>query len=376
LFPLRTERRYYLNMSEVDSAPPSEAEILAAAIAQLRDRLPSTWDLDTIALSHEGGDQGADAILRLRDPDGQEATLIVEIKNQVRGAADIARIRQQLDRVTARYPGSRGVLVTRYLSPAARSHLDEYGLLYLDLTGNLSVDAERPALFLRDRGADRDPWRGPGRPPAALKGEPAARVVRALADIRGPWRIRELIKVSRATTGSVYRVVDFLESEALVTRDTDSLVSVTDRAALLRRWSQDYQFLHTNKVTRWIAPRGLPALLDSMRKTGMDGYALTGSIAAGAWAPHAPARSAMIYATEPKKAATTWDLRPSEGGVNVLIARPTYPVVLERTREALDGLCVAAPSQVAVDMLTGPGRAPAEAEELLTWMGHDDSSWV
>ncbi|OQS12938.1 hypothetical protein B0T36_22400 [Nocardia donostiensis] len=187
--------------------------------------------------------------------------------------------------------------------------------------------------------------------------------------------MRDLIKASGASTGSVYRVLGFLEAEALAIREPDDRITVPDWVALLRRWSQDYQFLHTNAITRCIAPRGLPGALDKMRRQAITDYAVTGSIAAGVWAPHAPARSAMVYANEPEEAAAAWGLRLTDTGANILIARPAYPVVLERTVYALDGLRVAAPTQVAVDLMNGPGRAPAEAEELLTWMERNEQTW-
>ena len=65
----------------------------------------------------------------------------------------------------------------------------------------------------------------------------------------------------------------------------------------------------------------------------------------------------------------------ADAGVNVLLAEPAYPVLLERPVEALDGLMLAAPTQVAVDLMTGPGRSPAEAEELLDWMRRNEDSW-
>jgi hypothetical protein len=40
-----------------------------------------------------------------------------------------------------------------------------------------------------------------------------------------------------------------------------------------------------------------------------------------------------------------------------------------------DGLRYAAPSQVAVDLLTGPGRSPSEGEALLDWMGDNERQW-
>ncbi|MTE14900.1 hypothetical protein GLP40_19260 [Nocardia sp. CT2-14] len=187
--------------------------------------------------------------------------------------------------------------------------------------------------------------------------------------------MRDLVETSSTSTGSVYRVIEFLEAEALAVREGKGLIHIPDWAALLRRWSHDYQFLRTNKITRWIAPRGLPSLLDAMRTSPIDQYALTGSMAAGAWEPHAPARSAMVYATEPEHTAAAWGLRPTDAGANVLIAEPAYPVVLVRRVKAFDGVSLAAPAQVAVDLMTGPGRAPAEAEELLNWMEHHEKTW-
>ena len=39
------------------------------------------------------------------------------------------------------------------------------------------------------------------------------------------------------------------------------------------------------------------------------------------------------------------------------------------------GLVTAAPSQGAVDLLTGPGREPAEGEELIGWMKGNENAW-
>jgi hypothetical protein len=47
-----------------------------------------------------------------------------------------------------------------------------------------------------------------------------------------------------------------------------------------------------------------------------------------------------------------------------IVAEPFDRVVFERT-STRDGLVYAAPSQLAADLLTSPGRGPAEAEALL-----------
>ncbi len=360
-------------MPPVDVAPRTQDELLSAGVAAVRGRLPPTWSL-SVDRDEQSVDQGVDVVATVKAADGREVKLIVQIK-RLPGIRDVADMRERLASLTSRQPGSVGMVVSQYLSRSMRERLADAGLSYADATGNVLVQAETPALFISDRGADSDPWRGPGRPRGNLEGEPAAKVARALLDIPGPWGIRDLVGVAATSTGSVYRVIEFLESEGLVVRGQRGIISIPDWQALLRRWSRDYEFLHTNTITRWIAPRGLPALLERIRNSKVDGYALTGSVAAAAWAEYAPTRSAMIYIADPESAAAAWDLRPTESGANVLIAQPAYRVVFERTVDALDGLVVAAPTQVAVDLMTGPGRAPAEAEELLDWMGDNEQSW-
>ena len=67
----------------------------------------------------------------------------------------------------------------------------------------------------------------------------------------------------------------------------------------------------------------------------------------------------MIYVDRPEEAAARLDLREVDSGANVLLATGDYDVVFERTQD-MDGLRIAAPSQIAVDLLTAPGRGPSE----------------
>ncbi len=336
----------------------------------LADRLPKGW-----SSSLTPADGSMDALIEIRDEAGTSATLVVEAKRIVEGR-DIASMKSQLDVHVQQFSPAQGLVVARYLSPPVRAKLAEAGLSYIDATGNMRVEISRPGLFLSDRGADNDPWRAPGRPRGTLKGEPAAKIVRAVADFAGPWTIRELVEVSRASTGATYRVVEFLEREGMATRDVDGRINVADWVQVLRRWSDDYGFVRSNRVTRWIAPRGLPALIDQVASSsGAVRYGMSGTIAAAEWAAYAPARLATIYAADASQAARAWDLRPADAGVNVILAQPQYEVVFERSSANTNGVTVVAPSQVVVDLMTGPGRNPSEAEELLEWMKRNEQSW-
>src|SRR5665213_3064212 len=177
-----------------------------------------------------------------------------------------------------------------------------------------------------------------------------------------------------ASTGATYRVVEFLEQEALIERRPRGQITTVDWRALLERWSEDYSFQASNTVVSYLAPRGLSALVQALRGAPELRYVLTGSLAAERFAPCAPSRLAAVYVDRLDQAAERLDLREVDAGANVLLATGDYDVVFERAQD-IDGLRIAAPSQVAVDLLTAPGRGPAEGQALLDWMEANESAW-
>jgi hypothetical protein len=357
--------------SEIGS-PEREADILRASVQLLRRYLPSAWELDSAGI---GRSRGADAELRVRAPDGQELVALAEVKRLI-STRDVQALLDRL-RQDPRAGGVRPptlLLIARYLAPATRERIVQAGAGYLDLTGNLYVAADSPPLVLRDRGADKDPWRGPGRPRGTLKGAPAARMVRALVDFRPPYSVPEVAARAATSIGAAYRVVGFLEEQQLLTRDPRGPITAVRWRAMLERWSRDYGFTQANTVATFLEPRGLPALEERLRAQPALDYALTGSLAMERVAPFAPTRLAMMHVRDIAVAANALGLRPTSAGGNVILASGDDEVAFARTQE-FDGLCYAAWSQVAVDLLTAPGRSPSEAMALLDWMESHETDW-
>ncbi|MGN9913308.1 helix-turn-helix domain-containing protein [Phytohabitans sp. LJ34] len=357
-------------MSQPANAPsPHEVDVLGSALKQIQGHLPPGWStFPSSALP------GPDLLLDLSAPDGTVTTLVIEARRSVE-VRDLPRVAGQLETWARAVGGpAAALLAVRYIAPSVATWLEEHGVSYVDTTGNMRISIERPALYIRDRGADRDPWRGPGRPRGTLQGAPAARVVRALADYAQPVTMPELVRRSGASTGATYRVVEYLEREALLERTPRGPIIDVSWRAMLQRWSLAYGFQQTNSVTRFVQPRGLPALVERLAEAHGLLYAVTGSLAAHRLAPHAPARLAMIYVDDVDRAAELLDLRPVDTGANVLLAAPSYDVVFDRL-SVVDGVFYAAPSQTAVDLLTGPGRSPAEGAAVLDWMASHETAW-
>ena len=344
--------------------PPTERQLFELARTTLESTLPESW---TVQLKGVTG--SADGLMRIDGPDGRVAMLRVEAK-RILNARDVPAVRMQM-RLDPDETGR--LVVARYLSPRAREALGEAGLSFIDATGNVRVSLADPALFVLTEGANRDPWRSPDRPTNSLRGIPAARVVRALVDLQPPWKIRELAQAAATSLGSTSRTVDFLAREALVERDEAKAIVEVDWPALLMRWAADYDLARKRRVRRLLAARGIESVHDGLRDSEQT-YAISGSLAAAQWAPFAEPRLALVYTTNADDLGERIGLRDAPSRPNVLLIEPEDDYVFERAVDRA-GLRIAAPAQVAVDLLAGPGRNPEEGRALIDWMRANESTW-
>jgi hypothetical protein len=347
-------------------------KLISKAIDELGARLPANWRME-VEFEPARSDRALDALLRLCAPDGTCGTLILEAKNRIEPRA-VSKIADQLTAYTRLSDGEVPVpvLVAPFLSSRTRERLEERGVGYIDLTGNVRVVADRPALFVYTRGAERDPRREE-RPARTLKGAKAGRIVRALCDFVPPVGVRELAERARTDPGYVSRVFTLLEREDLIRRESRGPVTDVDWRGLIRRWTEDYSLFGSNRTGSYLEPRGLNTLLRKLRESDFR-YAVTSSLGSASVAPVAPARLAVLFADDIEDAAERLALRPTEAGANVILAEPFDPVVYERDREQ-EGITYVALSQNAADLLTSPGRGPSEAEELMEWMARNEGAW-
>jgi hypothetical protein len=336
----------------------NEATLLQEASRLLAARLPDGWKQRVTRL--EARPQGRpDAILDITGPDGAKVRLSVEAKSSLVPRA-VADLKTRLNE----YSSDPGLVVSPFLTRSTRERLRAETLNFLDLTGNVRLVLARPGLYVETQGSEQDPSpkRQPGR---SLRGPKAARIVRALCDFAPPFPISDLAAQAKVDISYASRLVEWLSREALLERRPRGPVDSVDKAALIRRWAQDYEVLTSNDARSYLDPRGVENLVRALSEGAISGrYALTGSIAANRIAPIAPARVAMLYVDDIESAAGSLKVRPAETGANVMLLAPFDDVVFERTWKD-QGLTIVAVSQLAVDLMTGPGRAPSEAEAIL-----------
>jgi hypothetical protein len=343
--------------------------LVAAIVDSLTGKLPRGWRTATAAPSKkEQLSTGAvDAIVTIRRPGAPAGRLLIEAKTRLE-PKDVDYLA-----ATLRPSADRAILVAApFISPRTRERLKANGFGYADLAGNVRLSLSRPAVFIETSGSTENP-EPKTRDRKSLKGPKAGRLVRALCDFRPPIGLRELAKRAGVDPGYASRVVEFLSREALVTRTTRGPVTGVDWPALLRRWSDEYSPLQRRRASMYLAPRGLAAVVEKLKKMS-KGFVVSGSWAASQVAPVAPPRLLLVYVDEPSKVVGELDLRPTDAGANVALVTPFDPVVYERTSKK-GGITIAALSQVAADLLTSPGRGPNEAEALMEWMRENEAAW-
>ena len=339
----------------------SENILMAKALDIVRERLPFGWT--AVFENTQRSEAHHDVVIRLSAPDGREGVLAVEVKQRLDP-------RRSHGLVSMRTPEGYPLLaVAPWMSQATREILRSQGVNLVDLTGSVRLVLSEPGLFIETAGADRDPWPEASR--VTLRGAKAARVVRTLcAGVELPLGVRALAAEAGTTPGYVSKLLGMLDQQAAVHRTAKGQVGRVDLRRLLEAWAEDAPLETRTSVSSWIAPRGPTALMEKLRQTTVR-YAVTGSLAASKRAPVAAPRIISIYVDDPEAFAAEVYLRPADAGSNVLLLVPddSYPFEEPWTE---DGVHYAALPQVVADLLSGPGRGPAEAEALLSWMSDNE----
>lgn len=197
--------------------------------------------------------------------------------------------------------------------------------------------------------------------------------MRALVDFWPPWKVRELVVAAGTSLGSTVWTLDFLSREALVERSPTGTITEVSWDALVDRWAADYDLMRKRRSVRLIEPRALGRVESAAARAGVR-YAVSGSLAARWRAAYAEPKLAVLYAENLDRMREALALREAETGTNVLLIEPVDDLVFARTWERA-GTTYAALSQVAVDLLAGPGRNPEEGEALLRWMRDNEAEW-
>ena len=352
----------------------SADDLVGRAVAWLQERLPASWEVERasrVELREASGGR-ADGALDLRGPSGVNVTIAVEARRTF-GPRDVDHLQGSLGRVFRTLAGNIPILVVSpWLSQRTQELLRNEGINYLDLTGSALLLLDNPTVIIETQGAFKDPCPAP-RSKARIQGPKAGRLVRMLVDVSPPYGVRELGEAADLNPGYVSRLLDALDDEALVERSARGRVESVDIAGVLRRWAGAYDVFKSNRARSYLVPAGVSPTLPRLASLD-ERFAVTGSFAAVRLAAVAGPALLTAYCDDPAGIADALDLLPTDQGANMVLLQPFDLVVWERTLTD-GGITYVAPSQTAIDCLTGNGRMPAEGDALVQWMTDNTEAW-
>jgi DNA-binding HxlR family transcriptional regulator len=348
-----------------------ETLVVEAAITRA---LPPAWSLQM--RPSNGEDRGVDGIAELIGPNQQRVTFALEVKRS--GPVSSTGLVDQLTTVAARAPEPL-LFVTDYINPTLRAGLSDAGISFADGTGWVRIVRDEPLLLVSQQGASKAPKSRETSNITRLNGKAASRIIRALLECPVPLGVRELAELTDTSPGSVSKLLPTLAADGAVERDGGAVVKVRKRT-LLDRWTQDYAFLNSNSlVLDYLAPRGLTPVLNALRQR--SDVCVTGSGAARTYLPEStssvlPLTQLTCFARDPQGLASDLQLvRTDRSTANVIVTRPADPQLLVNPSRTQDGLPVVPVSQALADLVTLPGRAAQEADQLIDVLAATDPAW-
>lgn len=357
----------------------AEVELLEGVEWALRGALPPDWVLTAERQPRvESAKARPDALFKIKAPDGTSFSLLVEVKRWVE-PRDVSSVAAKLERLAGERVDA-AIIATSFVSPTTRDRLAERGLGWFDPTGNLRLKVNRPSVFIDRVGASRGQSADPeDRRLKSLRGAAAAKVVLGLSETELPVGVRTLASLTGVGVASSARVLDLLDREGVISRGAKGEVIAVRKQTMVRRWAEDYGVTSSNEIVAALDPRGLDHAFGSLGATDQR-CTITGSAAMRRYLPSgvipvAPLMTLTCYADNPVVLMREAGMRKVERGANVLVARP-FDEVVHSSSQVFEGMRYAAPAQVVADLLTGPGRASEEAEQLIEVLAVTDSSWA
>jgi hypothetical protein len=302
-----------------------------------------------------------DILAKLSFPEGEQV-LAAEVKRsgQPRAAREAVN---QLRRYRETDPAAYGVFVAPYISPASAAICSEEGMGYADLAGNCRLSFGRVYI---EREGRPNPFTE-RRDLRSLYSPKATRVLRVLLeDPKRAWKTMPLAREAKVSLGQVAKVKKLLVDREWVRIRTDGF-SLTEPERLLTEWAENYTYRKNEPRNYYSLKSGVELemqLVQACRKEGMQ-CALTAFSGAARWTPHVRYQRAFAYVGGAlDKIAAGPGLKAVSSGANVTLLTPYDEGVFYGTRE-IDGVPVASPIQIYLDLMSIKGRGEEAAQALL-----------
>lgn len=294
---------------------------------------------------------------------GPPVRVLVEAKSRVSARAAVA----WLNRVAYTPHEGVPVLCSERISPRVAALCLARGAGYLDAAGNCRIEAPGFVVHVEGRVGERRPP-STGADPFAPKSSRVARLL--LTDPSRGWHVKDLAQEADISIGLASRVKRVLVEDAHA-EVRDGRVYPTDPRALLAAWAGSYSVPADERALYVMEKASSVARqLAGWCEAEAVPYALTGF--SGAWLAAPMVRHPVTIAyVDPVHAVAPGGGLPAalgakevDSGANLRVLHPWDSSVFYGSR-VIEGVRVAAPLQIYLDLTRAGGRSEDAALEVL-----------
>jgi hypothetical protein len=353
-------------------APQREADTIEQLLQTLRD-LP---DSDAHVLDMVSGRIGREIDAEIDfSVAGKSIVLLVEVKKSVY-PRDVHQVLWQLNRYTPNFGSEHRknivpLLAADSISPGARDVLKNEGCGFFDRGGSLYIPARGAYVYI-----EKPPARSHQKIVGGLFKGKRAQVLHALLMNPGAWfgvkELADLAHVSPAMTSETLTAVERFDWLVIRGKGPSKERRLKSPEAMLDEWSKRVrETSKAPKYRRFYVPRKKPEELAQQLTEACDALkldcVLTQEAAAQRYAPFLTSISRTVCRLKPGRAVdelyAALEARPVTEGANLdVLETTTESEFLFKVR--LDGVWLASPVQVYLDLLQGGGRGQEMAEHL------------
>jgi hypothetical protein len=294
--------------------------------------------------------------------ENSDVTILVEAKNsgQPRLARDAVN---QLLRSLSERPDAYPVFLAPYISPSAGDICKDAGAGYIDLAGNCYLAFG--SVFITREGR-KNPYAS-SRKLKSLYQPVSSRVLRVLlSDPRKAWKTQPLSDEANVSLGQIANVKQALKDREWIEEGPNGF-SLSNPDRVIAEWSANYVFRKNDIRSFYAMDSTVDAeqrVAEACRRQNIP-YALTSFSGAARLAPNVRYTRIDIYVADNIDAvAEVAGLKQVDSGSNVRLLSPYDEGVFYKAKE-INGLQVAAPVQVYLDVLAQRGRGQEAAESIL-----------
>ncbi len=333
----------------------------ADAIRACLDDVPSVKIKDV----QIGGDfQGnsADIVATVNTLSGSSYYLVAEVKAEGQPRA----AREAVNKLWRSWGNRRAIVpvfIAPYISPETAEICKQDSTNYMDLAGNCRLAFDN--VFVERQGRP-NPY-SEKRTLRSLYSPKSSRVLRVLLTNPGTaWKVQDLANAANVSLGLVATVKERLENQEWLQK-TERGLKLRDPEKLLSEWAQNYSF-RKNTVREFFSLTAVTDLEADIAKVCIGNnfrYAMTGFSASARLAPAVRSPRMMAYVEKiPEKLTLPLGLKEVTSGANVTLLQPYDAGVFYGSKE-IDGIIVASPVQVYLDLRGMRGRGEEAAAKLL-----------